>query len=173
MGDIDFQSIAGAISTGTHGTGLHFGTMSTQVEGLTLVTATGDLLECSPEHNPAIFKAAQVSLGTLGIIAKVKLRVIPAKRMHYQGYRKPLADCLSTILSNTDRKMPILNSSGSPIPKGCRANLSMRQQPRSVKAASGAHLIRLCSKMASTGCFLKLAGCFLSFCKRPVPYSAQ
>jgi FAD-linked oxidoreductase len=97
LGDIDSQSIAGAISTGTHGTGLHFGTLSTQVEGLTLVTANGELLECSPEHNPDIFKAAQVSLGTLGVIAKVKLRIVPARRMLYQGQRKSLADCLNNL----------------------------------------------------------------------------
>lgn len=97
LGDIDVQSISGAISTGTHGTGVRFGTLSTQVVGLTLVTATGEILECSPDHNPDIFKAAQVSLGTLGIIAKVRLRVVPAKRMHYQAYRKKLSDCLEHI----------------------------------------------------------------------------
>ena len=97
LGDIDVQSISGAISTGTHGTGTRFGTLSTQVEGFTLVTASGELLECSTEQNPDIFKAAQVSLGTLGIIAKVKLRVVPAKRMHYQGYRKKFSDCLDHL----------------------------------------------------------------------------
>jgi FAD-linked oxidoreductase len=97
LGDIDVQSISGAISTGTHGTGTRFGTLSTQVEGLTLVTATGKILECSPECEPDVFKAAQVSLGTLGVIAKVKLRVVPTKRMHYQGQRKKLADCLAKL----------------------------------------------------------------------------
>ena len=97
LGDIDVQSISGAISTGTHGTGVGFGTLSTQVEGLTLVTASGDILECSPAHNADIFKAAQVSLGTLGIIAQVTLRVVPAKRMHYQAYRKKLTDCLANL----------------------------------------------------------------------------
>jgi FAD-linked oxidoreductase len=97
LGDIDVQSIAGAISTGTHGTGIQFGTLSTQVEGLTLVTASGEVLECSPDHNPAIFKAAQVSLGTLGVIARVKLRVVAARRMQYQGQRKSLADCLNNL----------------------------------------------------------------------------
>jgi FAD-linked oxidoreductase len=97
LGDIDVQSISGAISTGTHGTGTRFGTLSTQVEGLTLVTATGEILECSPECEPEVFKAAQVSLGTLGVIAKVKLRVVPTKRMHYQGQRKKLADCLANL----------------------------------------------------------------------------
>src|SRR5690348_4501531 len=81
LGGIDAQSIAGAISTGTHGTGVRFGTLSTQVEGLTLVTAAGELLECSPEQNPEIFQAALVSLGALGVIVKVKLRVVPTKRL--------------------------------------------------------------------------------------------
>ena len=97
LGDINVQSIAGAVSTGTHGTGVNFGSLSTQLESLTLVTASGDILECSSEKNPDIFKAAQVSLGTLGVIAKVKLRVVPAKRLHYQGYRKRLADCLANL----------------------------------------------------------------------------
>jgi FAD-linked oxidoreductase len=97
LGDIDVQSIAGAISTGTHGTGSCFGTLSTQVVGLTLVTASGDIVECSEEKEPDVFKAAQVSLGTLGVIAKVKLRVVPAKRLHYQGQRKTLTECLHSL----------------------------------------------------------------------------
>ena len=97
LGDINVQSISGAISTGTHGTGIRFGTLSTQVEGLTLVTADGGLLECSPEHNPALFKAAQVSLGMLGVIAYVTLRIVPTKRLHLQGYRASLSDCFNHI----------------------------------------------------------------------------
>ncbi len=97
LGDIDVQSISGAISTGTHGTGATFGTLSTQIAGLTLVTASGELLQCSPERDPDIFKAAQVSLGMLGIIAKVKLRVVPAMRLHYQGRRNSLTDCLTNL----------------------------------------------------------------------------
>jgi FAD-linked oxidoreductase len=97
LGDIDVQSISGAISTGTHGTGMQFGTLSTQVEGFTLVSASGEILECSPERETEVFKAAQVSLGSLGVIAKVKLRVVPAKRLHYLGQRKKLADCLAHL----------------------------------------------------------------------------
>lgn len=97
LGDINVQSISGAISTGTHGTGTRFGNLSTQVAGLTLVTASGEVLECSPEREPDVFKAAQVSVGTLGVIAKVHLRVVPAKRLHYQAYRKKLADCLANL----------------------------------------------------------------------------
>jgi FAD-linked oxidoreductase len=97
LGDINVQSISGAISTGTHGTGINFGSLSTQVVGLTLVTASGEILECSPEKEPDVFKAAQVSMGTLGVIAKVKLRVVPTKRLHYHGFRKKLADCLANM----------------------------------------------------------------------------
>ena len=97
LGDIDVQSIAGAISTGTHGTGTDFGTIATQVEGLTLITATGEILECSPTHNADIFKAAQVSLGTLGVIARVKLRLVPAQRLHYHAVSKKLSDCLTHL----------------------------------------------------------------------------
>ena len=94
LGDINVQSIAGAVSTGTHGTGIRFGSLATQVEGFSLVTASGKLLECSAEQHPDVFKAAQVSLGMLGIIARVKLRVVPAGVMHYRGLRKELEDCL-------------------------------------------------------------------------------
>ena len=90
LGDIDVQSIAGAVSTGTHGTGAEFGTLSTQLAGLTLVTASGDIVECSDEENPDLFKAAQVSMGALGVIARVKLRVVPAARHRYQVRREPL-----------------------------------------------------------------------------------
>jgi FAD-linked oxidoreductase len=99
LGDIDVQSIAGAISTGTHGTGTRFGTISTQVVGLTLVTGDGEILECSEEKNPEIFKAAQTSFGVLGIIAKVTLRVVPARRLHYRGHRERL----SKVLANLER----------------------------------------------------------------------
>ena len=97
LGDIDVQSIAGAISTGTHGTGTRFGTLATQVAGLTLVTASGDVIECSETHNPDIFKAAQVSLGTLGVIAAVTLRVVPAKRLRFVSRRERVDDCLANL----------------------------------------------------------------------------
>ncbi|MGO8949480.1 MAG: D-arabinono-1,4-lactone oxidase [Ktedonobacterales bacterium] len=97
LGDIDVQSIAGAVSTGTHGTGTHFGTLSTQVEGMTLVSASGDLIECSPDQNPDVFKAAQVSIGALGVIARLKLRVVPAQHHRYQVRRERLVDCLASL----------------------------------------------------------------------------
>lgn len=99
LGDIDVQSIAGAISTGTHGTGIQFGTIATQVVGLILLTAQGEELECSPEERPDIFKAAQVSLGSLGILTHVKLRTVPSKRLHYRSHRESLESCLEHLES--------------------------------------------------------------------------
>jgi FAD-linked oxidoreductase len=95
LGDIDVQTITGALSTGTHGTGLGFGTLATQIAGLTLVTAAGDLLELSLERDPDIFKAAQVSLGALGVVAAVTLQVVPAKRLRYHTRREQLESCLA------------------------------------------------------------------------------
>ena len=97
LGDINVQSISGAISTGTHGTGISFGTLSTQVESLTLVTADGELLECSSECNSTIFKAALTSLGLLGVIAYVTLRVIPTKRLRFESRRESLQDCFQNM----------------------------------------------------------------------------
>ncbi len=87
LGDIDVQSIAGAISTGTHGTGATLGSIATQVVELTLVTGTGEIVTCSEAHNRDLFKAAQVSLGALGIVALVTLQLEPAYRLDYRVER--------------------------------------------------------------------------------------
>jgi FAD-linked oxidoreductase len=97
LGDIDEQSISGAISTGTHGTGIKFGSIATQVIGLDLVTVDGKVVECSEESNPELFKAAQVSLGALGVIARVTLRVQPSYRLRRQSRRALVADCLANV----------------------------------------------------------------------------
>ncbi|MCR8644211.1 FAD-binding protein [Paenibacillus sp. N1-5-1-14] len=98
LGDINAQSIGGAIGTGTHGTGVQFGSLSTQVVGLTVVTADGSVIECSEEVNPQIFKAMQLSLGTLGIIVQVRLKVIPAQRMHFQSQMASFTECMENLV---------------------------------------------------------------------------
>ncbi|MDX2075986.1 MAG: D-arabinono-1,4-lactone oxidase [bacterium] len=75
LGDINVQSLAGAISTGTHGTGTGLGTIATQVIGMTLITGDGEVITCSETENSDIFKAAQISLGTLGMISTLTLRL--------------------------------------------------------------------------------------------------
>jgi len=97
LGDINAQSIAGAISTGTHGTGIDFGSISTQVAGVTLLTATGELLEISEQSNPELLEAVKVSLGMLGIIVKVKLKVVPAYQLIARSYRSTLNECIAIL----------------------------------------------------------------------------
>ncbi|MQA11406.1 MAG: FAD-binding protein [Pseudonocardiaceae bacterium] len=78
LGDIDAQTISGAISTGTHGTGAAFGGLATQVAALELVLADGSVAHCSADERPELFAAARVGLGALGVITAVTLRCEPA-----------------------------------------------------------------------------------------------
>ncbi|WP_420812637.1 D-arabinono-1,4-lactone oxidase [Planococcus versutus] len=87
LGDVNVQSIAGAISTGTHGTGIAFGNISTQVLEVVLVTGTGEILTISENNNPAYFKACLVSLGSLGIIVKVTIKIIPSPVYEYKSQK--------------------------------------------------------------------------------------
>ena len=77
MGDIAEQTIAGAISTGTHGTGGRWSSLSAQVVALELVTGHGELLHADDEEHPDILAAAKVGLGALGILTSVTLAVEP------------------------------------------------------------------------------------------------
>lgn len=77
MGDIMEQTVSGATSTGTHGTGRESAAISAQITGLELVTADGSLLTCSAEENPEVFAAARVGIGALGIVTAITFAVEP------------------------------------------------------------------------------------------------
>jgi len=94
LGDIDVQSIAGAISTATHGTGAGLANISAQVQALTLVLADGATLECSAERDVETFRAARVGLGSLGVVAEVTLRCVPAFTLRGIDAPAPLKDTL-------------------------------------------------------------------------------
>lgn len=95
LGDIDAQTIAGAISTGTHGTGAELGGMATQVAALELVLADGSVTRCSADEQPELFAAARVSLGALGIISTVTLRCEPTFLLQAQEEPMPLDQVLA------------------------------------------------------------------------------
>ena len=78
LGDIDRQTVAGALATGTHGTGAEFGGLATQVRGLELVTPAGEVLDCAADRHPDVFAAARVGLGALGVVTAVTLQAVPA-----------------------------------------------------------------------------------------------
>lgn len=77
MGDIDRQTIAGATSTGTHGTGGVVASLAAQIAGLELVAADGSLVKATPEINPDIFAAARIGLGALGVLTSITFKVEP------------------------------------------------------------------------------------------------
>ncbi len=95
--DIDRQAVAGAIATGTHGTGKDVGNLSTRVVGLRLVTADGDMVECSTRERPDVLRAAQVSLGVLGIITHVRMQLVSAFRLHERTWIAPYEDCVAQL----------------------------------------------------------------------------
>jgi L-gulono-1,4-lactone dehydrogenase len=78
LGDIAYQSIAGAISTATHGTGQRLGNIATQVKEMSLVTADGSVVDCSRDQNADVYSAARVGLGSLGVVSTVTLQCVPA-----------------------------------------------------------------------------------------------
>jgi len=97
MADIDYQTIAGAIATSTHGTGPKFGSYSTQVAGLRLVTAGGEVLDLDAQHQPELFNAARVSLGALGVVTRVRLQNRKAFRLHQKQWVQKTEDLLEDI----------------------------------------------------------------------------
>jgi len=94
LGDIDAQTVSGAISTGTHGTGAAHGGIATQVAGLELVLADGSAISCSPDERPDLFSAARVSIGALGVLSTVTLQCVPAFTLAADERPMPLDEVL-------------------------------------------------------------------------------
>jgi len=97
LGDIDRQTISGAIATGTHGTGTRRQGIAAAVSGLTLVLADGSTLECSAEFEPEVFDAARVGLGAFGVVTEVELQCVPTYRLHAKESAASLTELLPVI----------------------------------------------------------------------------
>ncbi|SEP06358.1 D-arabinono-1,4-lactone oxidase [Trujillonella endophytica] len=105
LGDIDRQTVAGALSTGTHGTGAGFGGLATQVRGLTLVTGGGEVLRCAPDENADVLAAARISLGALGVLDTVTLQAVPAFALRAEEGTARLPELIESFdryMSSTD-----------------------------------------------------------------------
>ena len=94
QGDIDKQAIAGAVSTATHGTGRTLGSLATAAEGFRLVLADGGAVECDRQREPELFEAARLSLGMLGVVSRIRLKVLPAYRLKETIRRQSLKSVL-------------------------------------------------------------------------------
>src|SRR5690606_26847165 len=96
LGDIDVQTVAGAVSTGTHGTGARFGGLATQVVGLELVRGDGTVVRAGEGAGPPV-AGAVVGLGALGVVTEVTLQCVPAFTLHAVEDTEPLAAALASL----------------------------------------------------------------------------
>ncbi len=95
MGDIDTQTVAGAISTGTHGTGTAFPGLSAPITGARLVLADGSVEDCSPTCRPELFEVARLGLGAVGVLTEVTIACVPEFDLAADEHRVPLAAVLT------------------------------------------------------------------------------
>tara|TARA_R110001592_G_scaffold7126_1_gene40164 strand:- start:31180 stop:32577 length:1398 start_codon:yes stop_codon:yes gene_type:complete len=96
MPDVDHQTLAGAISTATHGTGRGLGSLSSYVSNLTLITAKGEELRCNQTENPELFNAAKVSLGAFGVITEINIQNTDAYKLKREAFWLPIEEVIST-----------------------------------------------------------------------------
>ena len=96
LGDIAYQTVAGAISTSTHGTGKALTGLAGQVVAMKLINGQGEIIECSKSLNPHIFDVARVSVGALGIITEYTLQAVPSFRL--RALEQPMR--LDDVLEN-------------------------------------------------------------------------
>ncbi|MBO9578911.1 MAG: FAD-binding protein [Microbacteriaceae bacterium] len=98
MGDIDRQTLAGATSTGTHGTGARFGGLATQLTAVTLVTAAGELLRVSESEHAELLPAVRLGIGALGVLVEVEVQCVPAYLLHAVERPAPFDEVLDGFL---------------------------------------------------------------------------
>ncbi|MFT3864502.1 MAG: D-arabinono-1,4-lactone oxidase [Solirubrobacterales bacterium] len=94
LGDIDAQTVAGAISTGTHGTGAGYGNISARVEGVELALGDGSVRELTAAGEPELLRAARIGVGALGAISAVTFRCFPAFTLERVDSPHPCAEVL-------------------------------------------------------------------------------
>jgi len=95
LGDIEVQTISGATSTGTHGTGASYGGIATQIHAMELVLADGSVVTCSESERPELFAAARVGLGALGIVTQLTLKTVPAFALRAEEKPMPMPEVLA------------------------------------------------------------------------------
>ncbi len=97
LGDIAVQSIAGATATGTHGTGARFGNLSATIVGVRLVAGDGRVVDVDADRDPDLLRAAQVSLGALGVVTEVRVRTVPAFTLEAEETVEPVDEILADL----------------------------------------------------------------------------
>ena len=108
--DIDYQTLAGAVSTSTHGTGATLGSLASIVEGVAIATPSGELIECDRTTQPEVFHAARCSFGALGVLTRLRIQCVPpfelAQRIHFEPLDGVLEDVVR--LRDSHRHLEVL-----------------------------------------------------------------
>ncbi|WP_027367591.1 D-arabinono-1,4-lactone oxidase [Desulfocurvibacter africanus] len=97
LGDVDLQSLVGAIGTGTHGTGKDLNILSSHLIGGRMVTGAGEIVPFDIEDDPELVKALRVSLGSLGIFTELRLRLLPAFKLERKEWCTHIEGCLAHL----------------------------------------------------------------------------
>ena len=103
QGDIDRQAIAGAVGTGTHGTGRKHGSFAAQLAGMEVVTPEGDLVWIT-ERDGERFRAARLSLGMLGVATRVVMTTVPAYKLRERTAAMPFDTCMDGYMAQEERQ---------------------------------------------------------------------
>ena len=105
LGDINTQSIAGAIATATHGTGASHGNIATTIVGMEIVTGDGGVRRVDEDNDSELLRVARVGVGALGVVTEVTLRCVPTFNLHAVETIEPLTDVLADfgrVMHGTD-----------------------------------------------------------------------
>lgn len=97
VGSISDQTLAGIVTTATHGSGIEFGVMSTHVMALTLLLADGSRVTCSRSEQPDLFTASLCGLGSTGLILHIYLEVEPAYRLKELQETLPFEEVMENL----------------------------------------------------------------------------
>jgi FAD/FMN-containing dehydrogenase len=103
LGDVDTQSVAGALLTGTHGSGLRLRNLASNLIGARLCTTRGELRALTHDTDAELLRALRVSLGALGVLSAVRLRLVPSEQLRRRDYCANLDDCLTHLKDLAER----------------------------------------------------------------------
>ena len=102
QGDIDAQTLAGALATATHGTGARFGNLSSRVEAMRVVTGAGEPVTLSAESDADGLRAARVGVGAAGVVTELTLRCVPLFTLRRVDEPRPLGETLERLDEHVD-----------------------------------------------------------------------
>ncbi len=97
MGDIDRQTLAGVVGTGTHGTGPTLKSFSAEVAGFRIILANGQVLNCSPTENPELFAAGRCSLGVFGVMTEITMHARPSYKLIEKNFLLPQEELFAQL----------------------------------------------------------------------------